>query len=206
MGVAKQPGGVWPGGKASLGNLVGVARAPVGLQNVDDSDVQEQPLPAPIHCWDPTHPAQRDSDQLDTGGLGSQLWGPPCWEQTGPEAALGPSLSNHSRAPCRHTLPGHGCLKHPKVLMKQACPMRPSPVSDLPRRLSGPEPPAPSRAPRRSYKAETVRRQCTRPLLTPVAPRRAVASVLRLIPRPVTKSSPSHLEGRAPSLSGHGVQ
>lgn len=41
------------------GRLLGVACAPVGLQDVDDSYVQQQPLPAPIHGRDPAHPAGR---------------------------------------------------------------------------------------------------------------------------------------------------
>jgi hypothetical protein len=53
---------------------VGVARAPVGLQNINDPDVEEQSLPAPIHCWNPTHPVERDSDQPSTGGPGSRFW------------------------------------------------------------------------------------------------------------------------------------
>lgn len=120
-----------------MGNLVGMACVPVGLQNIDDSDVEEQSLPTPIHCWDPTHPVERDSDQLSIGGPGSQLGGPPHWEQMNgqklpwvqPEQPQQVSMHMHTT--------GHGCLRHPEVLMQQACPMGPSPVSDGPQRLSG---------------------------------------------------------------------
>lgn len=174
MGPTKRAGG--RGQERGGDNLMGEACIPVGLQNVNDSNVQQQPLPTPIHGRDPAHPAVR-GQVGDSGGGHAGVAGPL-------EAALGPRLSRHGTPPCTCTLhPGHGCLALPQVNapgLPQEGINCPRPVSDPPRCHSGPKrhrlsslhtgrtgSPGPLGAPRRPYKSQDDLRGggCTVPLL-----------------------------------------
>lgn len=38
--------------------------SPVGLQDVDDPDVEEKPLSSSIHSWDTTHPKHQGGEHI----------------------------------------------------------------------------------------------------------------------------------------------
>lgn len=48
-------------------------RPPVGLQDVDDADVQQQTLPAAIHGRDPAHPGETGPECRQHPGAGRGL-------------------------------------------------------------------------------------------------------------------------------------